>query len=117
MELSDKEMFSAILKTVWLMCCDPLSDTRQRGYWWALKEECTLEEFEYAARKVLARALYHKMPMPGTFLAEVHQQRAARERAGRLAAQAANDTALVRAETAYQDMQADPVARALYDQQ
>ncbi len=115
MDASDKALFSTILETVWEMCCDPLSDLRQRGYWWVLKDACTLEEFETACRAVLAETVYHKTPLPGVLLERVKAQRALARRQEKIRDKAANDTEKARAEAQQRRLLADPAERDRYD--
>jgi len=116
MDISDKPLFMTILQTVWDMCGDPLNDIRQRGYWWVLKEECSITEFESACRAVLAETVYHKTPLPGVILAHVKAQRAERKRQERMRAQAANESPIVQAAAQHQRLLADPAERERYDQ-
>jgi hypothetical protein len=108
MEAADKPLFMAMLHTVWTVCQDPMAEERQRAYWWVLQDRCTLEEFEVACREVLASETYHRMPMPGAFLAAVRALREARKAYEATQRQALRETAWHHDHTAHQRLLADP---------
>ena len=89
---------------------------RQRGYWWVLKEACSITEFESACRAVLAETVYYKTPLPGVILEHVKAQRASLKRQERSRAQAANKSPIVQAAAQHQRLLADPAERERYDQ-
>ena len=64
MDDRDTTDFYVGLNEMGAMCCDELTEVRQRLYWEFFRDGHTLEEWLYACNQVMWRETYHKVPMP-----------------------------------------------------
>jgi hypothetical protein len=68
MDDSDFPLFLAALNELSVLCCDELTQVRQRLYWQFLRDNMCLEEWQYACEQVMLREIYHKVPMPAVLI-------------------------------------------------
>ena len=75
MEPNEREHFFLLLKAMGALFCDDPSFQRRLLYWDTLKDDCTIDEMDYAARQAMQRETFYKLPLPAHLLDYVREYR------------------------------------------
>ena len=75
MQTPDRPRFFQALSLMGEFFADDLSEVRQRLYWELTSELCAIEEWDYACKRAMQEATFHKVPLIAALMVYVQEYR------------------------------------------
>ena len=80
MKTQDVERFYSALEALATMFSDEMTKERRELYWMALREDISIQEWEYACTQAIKRETFHNVPLPARLMEYAREYRTEQRR-------------------------------------